>query len=1158
MSQTLLIGLGGTGSRVANNVAKSLRSKSIDINDGNVCCAVLDTNESDNKLIENSGTHIPVIGTSKELTIQTYLDMYRHIKPTEWCPDDTPTFLAQSMIDGASEMRVKSRLAFMDTMMDGTLLKLEGIINDILRLRTDGKIRVMLVSSLSGGTGSGMFIQTALWIRKFFDKKNCQCTIRGILLLPDIFVRNVQAVRDNPRKKHSHYANAYAAIRELNALNKIILKGEKPAQRIVIDGLFDSDNPGNKPIFDFAFFLDADDSRGSSLDSVADYEELAAQLVYMQLYAPMAKNELYSVEDNLYKEFNASSEPVYGACGTAKAVYPHNSVLEYCALSAAKDSLSKSWKKLDAEISARKKDEEADERDGIRRETKLDPRQLYVSLFDEKATIKGGKDTLFRDIKNDVNNVTRDRVNGEVKPSYTDKVEDFVEYITKEQIDKTVVKYGKLGRILADTLPDPKKPEDFPSNVIDTLKTIVEEKEGTVQRCLRDFESEAEQLAVRIVSTVMPLDMGAVSKDNPNTLYGLLVKKDSFGKPVFVHPVAARYLIYKLVLRLEDELNLLTPERSKKKALQGNLEISFDIKSTKKKTETMKDYWDSVGRFFNKKEIIHFIEQYKLFNQSQHGLCQTYQTELLKGYVFQKMKEKLETLVEYVEEFFRGIGEVNSQIKDKIEENVAETEAHLKKTLYVNAKRENKEAKYQSLEINVDNSTASINDEVINVLYGKFCAKLRPEVEDNIPYKKAGIVKSFVLSVIGSYRDLIKEKYSEKIFLNIYDAILEEKNLNVKPDETENYDDIFADEEEETAVSVDAVEAVETYIKNLENLAAPFLIYNGEIAAEPNVVAASDNTIITSSGKALFMPIQTKMTFWGFHPDIIAACPALEGRLGANKAMAQDTAYGANEIYCYRSVYGVKASDIPKFNELGTGGDYYTSYEALVENMIRNNSYVDTPHLDKRWHEFLPYVGREMQKAGDIKFFKSLWLAIGYGKIVLDKTNRYRMVKTVYDDYGKPSATKSVDILYNGLTIRPAEVDKLIVALKNNSVFKMDIIPEVTKLYEEELRTMIDYVDVGVIREGFLSTSTYLNPVDMVVRYSTSARSDINITASLIGAINAIVDEVTEHRSKVRSDEKLQDARIKLMRRIYDCADLTEGKKETFSEWEKQFTKLGI
>lgn len=46
MAQTLLLGLGGTGSRIVNYVAADLKKKRISINDGQICCTVLDTNET--------------------------------------------------------------------------------------------------------------------------------------------------------------------------------------------------------------------------------------------------------------------------------------------------------------------------------------------------------------------------------------------------------------------------------------------------------------------------------------------------------------------------------------------------------------------------------------------------------------------------------------------------------------------------------------------------------------------------------------------------------------------------------------------------------------------------------------------------------------------------------------------------------------------------------------------------------------------------------------------------------------------------------------------------------------------------------------------------------------------------------------------------------
>ena len=70
MAQTLLLGLGGTGSRIVNYVAADLKKKRISINDGQICCAVLDTNENDRKKIVETGVGIPVVPTSKDRIIE--------------------------------------------------------------------------------------------------------------------------------------------------------------------------------------------------------------------------------------------------------------------------------------------------------------------------------------------------------------------------------------------------------------------------------------------------------------------------------------------------------------------------------------------------------------------------------------------------------------------------------------------------------------------------------------------------------------------------------------------------------------------------------------------------------------------------------------------------------------------------------------------------------------------------------------------------------------------------------------------------------------------------------------------------------------------------------------------------------------------------------
>lgn len=73
--QSLLIGLGGTGSRVVNNVTKLLTKNGKTFNDnlGRICCAVLDSDKNDNELITKSRTQIPVFRSANRRKFNSIL-----------------------------------------------------------------------------------------------------------------------------------------------------------------------------------------------------------------------------------------------------------------------------------------------------------------------------------------------------------------------------------------------------------------------------------------------------------------------------------------------------------------------------------------------------------------------------------------------------------------------------------------------------------------------------------------------------------------------------------------------------------------------------------------------------------------------------------------------------------------------------------------------------------------------------------------------------------------------------------------------------------------------------------------------------------------------------------------------------------------------------
>ncbi|MBE6660321.1 MAG: hypothetical protein E7605_02850 [Ruminococcaceae bacterium] len=1161
MAQTLLIGLGGTGSRVINNVVKELHANKKEINDGNICCAVLDTNVNDNESITNSGTGVPVISTSRAMKIREYLDTYQYLHMEEWCPQ-SPAFREQSMIDGASEMRLKSRIAFLDSCETKVIEGLELSINELLKNGAGSKIRIMIVSSLSGGTGSGMFIQVALWLRKFFEQS--EITIRGIFLLPDVFVHTLGDIKANKATKTQHYCNAYAAIQELNAITKIKIGGDITLpEKISLDNLFDSEKnkDDGTPVYDFAFFVDYKDENDIALNKISDYEKMVAQLVYMQLYAPM-KDDMYSEEDNTFLEFTKAEEPLYGSCGTAKAVYPRNSVKTYCSLRAAQDSLTGGWRKIDAEIDAQLEEKKQAEKDGIFSNETIDPRAKYVELFEEKTSVRpedAGKDRFFITIAKDVKNQSKSRgEGGKIIVTETDKVDDFIKDLDGKKIDTIVTKYSGTAQFSLDA--DQFVAADHDK---DALMEQIRSDEVGLAEALHSFEKKADGYADTIVNSVFPYSMGDVNPSNICSIYGLLSKQDDMGNWNFVHPVAARYILYKLVQKLNKAVKNATLADSKQEAMAGGSDGNlFDNKSTAETETTAVEFLDS-KKWYQKESAFfdEFEKRYAQFIATKIGLCEKYEKELLKVSVYKKLAERVTGLIGQLEAFFRKLDDVQEKLQDSVDKNAKETSGIVGKTMYVFGDGESKEFVYRSLDMKLDQSSHEVNKSLIEAIYGRVCAEKRESIPENQKYKDISVVSAFIAGLVYSFRQRIDgdRNNSEQVNLDIYAAICKESDARLEKQAEEQrkrdreegkIEDPLADFDKvdfetgkvakDTSKAQRHTKAFEKFKKKLYDLAAPFLIHTKEVSK--NVMGT-----VTSRDK----------TFWGFSDDVAKAYPFFGTVLGVNEDLQADSAYPKNELYCYRATYGIAAQYIPKFNELA-GGDYYTSYNMLVGEMVADfegrrgeRALVNTPHLDKNWHRILPAITEEKQKQVELAFYRGLWLAIAYGMLKTDKDGNIilrRPVDTGYGDF----MDADIPLMYKGKNLTKTDVVKIIEILKTDRMFKDVNVPALEQRFANEREDMDNYVDTKVMK-GLMTGKDDLNPIDFVSRYNGSLKHNRFVSKRLIEALEGIAYDLAAAFNTDRSEKKLEEAKYRLCKMIYDSSTRSKGKSEVFEDWEKAF-----
>ena len=144
-----------------------------------------------------------------------------------------------------------------------------------------------------------------------------------MLILPELYIQAIKLIGCDEIQRRTLRANAYATMKELNAINKVTMNCYKPSKPIKLDEVgYNSDSDDKAPLFDNTFIMDYTLGNRAKDTSIVDYEEMVARAVCNRVYGTVA-DDIKSEEDNLLRLFSQSKEPLYNSCGTSKAVYPY-------------------------------------------------------------------------------------------------------------------------------------------------------------------------------------------------------------------------------------------------------------------------------------------------------------------------------------------------------------------------------------------------------------------------------------------------------------------------------------------------------------------------------------------------------------------------------------------------------------------------------------------------------------------------------------------------------------------------------------------------------------------------------------------------------------------------------------------------------------------
>ena len=539
---TLFVGVGGTGSGIVQRVAEMCRPGEVE----NINFVCLDTNVNDLSGVTKSKAHIYSVQTSNTQTVGNYLDFDQDALKN-WFPKNAVLY-DKTVSEGAGQVRAISRLALNSTIKTGKIRPLYDAIDDLFR--KTGKamkqaMRCVLVSTASGGTGSGIVLPLAMVIRDYVKNKypNTSLIVRSLIMLPE----TLDSVIDSAVERDSQRRNAYATVKEINAfmmkgsgffdINEDLKRYSGIHVDVAVPGTDDLKSLSLLP-FDFCFLLDGQNAEDSTLVSLNQYKVQAAQALYEQNIGPMQK-KAFSVEDNIIKEMSNPGNfgrNRFGGIGAGVIRYPYEDIADYIAYDWAISSIggegqAAKWIRYDNAYEVKR-------RDAIKKglsETEIPKRgEVYVS------EVKAASDPFSRDLR------------AKFLRDGQKRVSKYFEALAEQMHECLNTDTGiRAARDAANHLAEE----------IDYVNdTSMQGKAREHMELLRDYETVVRMNAQKVAeSNAEALLINEAKTINENKAYSLeFLLKNAFGD--ICHPNAARYMLYLVKQEMDKRVNSVTAE----------------------------------------------------------------------------------------------------------------------------------------------------------------------------------------------------------------------------------------------------------------------------------------------------------------------------------------------------------------------------------------------------------------------------------------------------------------------------------------------------------------------------------------------------------------------------------------------------------------------
>lgn len=327
---TLVVGLGGTGHTVLTYLKaryldsfgpgvlnpKVLRFLSFDTAEESITAE----SEQHGLVSLEKGREFIWIGGVQIQNLLNSMDRKPFIK--EWFPTN---FQPRNITQGAQQVRPLGRLALFENYAK-IRDTLNQTINELSSARGEGMeaehfvvppstgVNVVIVSSICGGTGSGIFLDMA-YILHNICRMMPFYRVNGYLVMPQAF---------STVPGEAIQANGFAALRELDYFNEYgNFEVNYPSETIRISM--------RKP-FDICYLIDGVNERAKTLSGLKELGPLISEAIFLQNASQIGQADK-SAFDNVKKLGNIDSgrPTAYSSVGTASIYFPAGPIVEICA-----------------------------------------------------------------------------------------------------------------------------------------------------------------------------------------------------------------------------------------------------------------------------------------------------------------------------------------------------------------------------------------------------------------------------------------------------------------------------------------------------------------------------------------------------------------------------------------------------------------------------------------------------------------------------------------------------------------------------------------------------------------------------------------------------------------------------------------------------------